>query len=416
MFNRKLKQRESILSEPWRMLLFLLMAQLLIAFVGRSIGPLGALIGEDLSLTKSQIGMLPAALFFGQAIVSVPAGFLTDRFGSRSLLLIASIFLGFGFLMMTFTVHFGIVLFLVMLGGMGYGAMHPITNRGIIDWFSLKQRGTAMGIKQTGVTAGSALAGLILLPLSIEYGWRFVLLAACILLVISGFVSYGLYRDPPQQKKPVQSRGPADFYKSMFGMLKNKSLMLVSFSAIGLNGSQMCLNTYLVLFVHEKFGISLMLAGILFVISEISGTLGRISWGMISDFGFKGNRIVILLIISVLTAISSTIMALIPHASFSLLIPIIMLFGFSVSGFNGIWMNLASEIVPAEHAGVASGVSLMFGSMGVIIVPPLFGLMVDETGNFTFGWLLIAGLMVAVFFMLIYLSIMNKKKLTGSLE
>ncbi|WP_080848133.1 MFS transporter [Cytobacillus gottheilii] len=409
MSNLKGKQGEAILSEPWRMLLFLLMAQLLIAFVGRSIGPLGALIGEDLSLTKSQIGMLPAALFFGQAIISVPAGFLTDRFGSRSLLVMAAIFLGVGFLLMTFTVQFWLILFLVMIGGMGYGAMHPITNRGIIDWFTIKQRGTAMGIKQTGVTAGSALAGFILLPLSVDYGWRFVLLAACVLLIISGFVSYGLYRDPAKEKKSEETHGLTDFYKSMFGLMKNKQLLLVSFSAIGLNGSQICLNTYLVLFAYEKFGISLVLAGVLFVISEISGTLGRIAWGMISDYIFKGNRIVILLIISVLTAISSTIVALLPSASFTLLVPIIMLFGFSVSGFNGIWMNLASEIVPVQQAGIASGVSLMFGSMGVMIVPPLFGFMVDKTGNFMFGWLFITGLMIIVFFMLFYLSIIIKR-------
>ena len=410
MSNLMIKNKAVFISEPWRMLLFLLMAQLLVAFVGRSIGPLGVLIGEDLSLNKSQIGMLPAALFLGQAFASVPAGFLTDRFGSRKLLMVAASFLGIGFFIMTFLGEFWAVLLLVMLGGIGYGSMHPITNRGIIDWFSLKQRGTAMGIKQTGVTAGSALAGLILLPLGAEYGWRLVLLGACILLLISGGASYLLYRDPPSQIKSANSGGLVAFYKSMFTMLKNKKLMLVSLSATGLNGSQMCLNTYLVLFVYEKFGISLVLSGILFVISEVSGTFGRIAWGMISDFLFKGNRIVILLIITVLTAFSSLMVALIPSASFWILVPIVMVFGFSISGFNGIWMNLASKIVPPNQAGISSGVSITFGSIGVILVPPVFGFMVDKTGSFTFGWLFISGLMVVVFFMLSYLAMISNRK------
>ncbi|MCM3584957.1 MFS transporter [Mesobacillus maritimus] len=410
MTNLMVKNKPVLISEAWRMLLFLLLAQLLVAFVGRSIGPLGVLIGEDLSLNKSQIGMLPAALFLGQAFASVPAGFLTDRFGSRKLLFISAFFLGLGFLVMTFLGQFWAVLFLVMLGGIGYGSMHPITNRGIIVWFPLNQRGTAMGIKQTGVTAGSALAGLILLPLGAVYGWRIVLLGACILLLISGMVSYMLYRDPPGQMKSNNPTGLVSFYKSMFNMLKNKSLMLVSFSAMGLNGSQMCLNTYLVLFVYEKFGISLVLSGILFVISEVSGTLGRIAWGMISDFLFKGNRIVILLIITVLTAFSSLTVALMSSATFWVLVPIFIVFGFSVSGFNGIWMNLASEIVPPQQAGISSGVSITFGSIGVMLVPPIFGLMVDQTGSFTFGWLFISGLMVLVFFMLSYLAIINKRE------
>ncbi|MGM0900308.1 MAG: MFS transporter [Bacillota bacterium] len=412
MSNLMVKNKPVFISEPWRMLLFLLLAQLLVAFVGRSIGPLGVLIGEDLSLNKSQIGMLPAALFLGQAFASVPAGFLTDRFGSRKLLVIAAFFLGLGFLVMTFLGQFWAVLLLVMLGGIGYGSMHPITNRGIIVWFPLNQRGTAMGIKQTGVTAGSALAGLILLPLGAVYGWRTVVLGPCILLLISGIVSYMLYRDPPVQAKSDNRGGLVSFYKSMFNMIKNKSLMLVSLSAMGLNGSQMCLNTYLVLFVYEKFGISLVLSGILFVISEVSGTFGRIAWGMISDFLFKGNRIVILLIITVLTAISSLTIALIPSATFWMLVPIVIVFGFSVSGFNGIWMNLASEIVPPEQAGISSGVSITFGSIGVMLVPPTFGLMVDQTGSFTFGWLFITMLMVLVFFMLSYLAIISKRKNT----
>ena len=84
---------------PWRMLGFLLLAQLMVAFIGRSISPLGALIGTDLSLTKSQIGMLPAALFLGQAIVSLPAGFATDRIGSRTLLVVSALLMGGGYLL-----------------------------------------------------------------------------------------------------------------------------------------------------------------------------------------------------------------------------------------------------------------------------------------------------------------------------
>nr|WP_263327265.1 MFS transporter [Neobacillus sp. Marseille-Q6967] len=413
MTNVILKNKPAYFSDPWRMLLFLLLAQISVAFVGRSIGPLGVLIGEDLSLTKSQIGMLPAALFLGQAVASVPAGFLTDRFGSRILLLMAAFCLGLGFIFMMLLGQFWAVLLMVMIGGCGYGSMHPVTNRGIIYWFSLKQRGTAMGIKQMGVTAGAALAGLILLPLAAEYGWRPVLLAACILLLASGCVSYFVYRDAPEQENSTNPLGFVAFYKSMFTMLKNKALMLVSFSAMGLNGSQMCLNTYLVIFAYERLGYSLFLSGILLVISEVSGSLGRIAWGMISDFWFNGNRVVILLTITVLTALSSITLALIPEVTFWTMVPIVVVFGFCVSGFNGIWMNLASELVPREQAGISSGISITLGSIGAVLIPPLYGFTVDQTSSFTFGWLLMTGLMVVVFLMLSYLMVINKRKEAG---
>ncbi|WP_026584667.1 MFS transporter [Bacillus sp. J33] len=410
MSNLMVKKYPVSLGDPWRMLLFLLLAQLIVAFIGRSIGPLGVLIGEDLSLTKSQIGMLPAALFLGQAIVSVPAGFLTDIVGSRKLLVLASIFMGLGFLLMTLLHHFWLVLLLIIIGGLGYGAMHPVTNRGIIYWFPLKQRGTAMGIKQTGITAGSALASLILLPLSVAFGWRVVLLAACLLLLAGGFVSYHFYRDPPElDKQKGSSTGLFQFYKSMFKMLKNKALMLVSFSALGLNGTQMCLNTYIVLFAYEQLKISIFLSGILLVVSEVCGSIGRVAWGMISDRLFNGKRVVILMIITIITALASGTAALIHSAPFWVMVPIVALFGFAASGFNGIWMNLASELVPKEQAGISSGISITLGSAGAIIIPPLFGFIVDQTGNFSSGWFMITGMMVIVFALLIGLSILNKQ-------
>jgi sugar phosphate permease len=192
--------------------------------------------------------------------------------------------------------------------------------------------------------------------------------------------------------------------------MKNKALMLVSLSAFGLNGSQMALNTYLVLFAHQKLGISLALSGLLLVISEVSGSAGRIVWGVASDALFQGNRVMILLIIAVLAALSSLGVAFASQASFWEIIPLIILFGFSLSGFNGIWMNLASEIVNREQSGISSGLSLSLGSLGVIVVPPVFGLLVDRTGSFAYGWLFIAVIMVFVVAMLCCLALGEKRE------
>ncbi|MCF6411588.1 MFS transporter [Pseudalkalibacillus salsuginis] len=402
--------------EPWRMLLWLLIAQLMVAFVGRSLGPLGILIGEDLSLSKAEIGLLPSALFIGQAIASIPVGFMADFIGSRRLLLMLSLCLGVSFLIMTMLTNFIFVLLLVLIGGLGYGAMHPTSNRGIIYWFSQTQRGTAMGIKQMGITFGSALAGFLLLPLSATFGWRPVLLTACVGLIITGFVAFAFYRDPMGSLKPRKKEGISFFIRALAEMAKNKPLLLVSLSAMGLNGSQMCLNTYIVLFAYEKMGISLFLSGILLVISEVSGSLGRIGWGIISDKLFNGRRLIILMIIAILAAIASTIVAFLPEGTpFLALVLVIILFGFCVSGFNGIWMNIASELVPKEQTGLSSGYSITLGSMGVIFVPPIFGLMVDQNGHYTAGWLSITAIMGMVIVLLSILSYqVRKSRLRGS--
>ncbi|WP_231622339.1 MFS transporter [Halobacillus karajensis] len=395
---------------PWRMLWWLLMAQIMVAFIGRSLGPLSVFIEEDLSLTKAQVGLLPSALFLGQAVASIPMGLLSDRFGSRPLLAFMSSILGISFLMMTFQTTYWVVLLLIMVGGIGYGGMHPTTNRGIVYWFSQKKRGTAMGIKQMGITFGSALSAILLIPLAETYGWRTVVLISCFVLIAAGVIAYVLYRDP-KNETPVQQQKPSlsSTFSSLTLMAKNKPLLFISLSAMGINGSQMCLNTYLVLFTYEQIGIHLVLAGLLLVFSEAGGSLGRIVWGVISDRIFGGERLKVMVIIVIITLVISAVVAFLPKGTpYGLLVPLFFVFGFAVSGFNGIWMNLASELVPKEQAGLSSGFSITLGSLGVILFPPLFGLIVDQSQGYTLGWLMISVLMIMVMVLLHRLNKMER--------
>ncbi|WP_188456242.1 MFS transporter [Virgibacillus oceani] len=396
-------QNQTVNFSPWRMLSWLFITQVSVAFIGRSLAPLGVLIGADLSLSMAQIGMLPAALFLGQSLASIPVGYFTDLIGSRRVLLMLSLCLGISFLLMTFTSAFLAVLFLITLGGFGYGSMHPASNRGIIYWFTTKKRGTAMGIKQMGVTFGSALSALILLPLANEWGWRPVQFGACLLLIIIGILAFIFYRDAPSVTSAKKIGKPNQLLPSIYMMFKNKTLMLVSICAMGLNGSQMALNTYLVLFAYEGLGISLVLSGVLLVISEISGSVGRIVWGIISDRLFDGRRIIVLIIISCMGLFLSLLVAFLPHGTSFWMMAIITVFlGFCMSGFNGIWMNTATELVQREYSGIASGFSITVGSFGVIVAPPLFGFAVDRVGSFVFGWLFLAVVMAIVLVLLFY--------------
>ncbi|MFB5663412.1 MFS transporter [Alteribacillus sp. HJP-4] len=383
---------------PWHMLFWLLFAQVLIAFVGRSLAPLGVFIGEGLSLTNAQIGLLPAALFLGQFLIAIPSGVIVDRTGTRPLLLIVSLCLGLSFALAALVNQFWLLLLLIAIGGCGYGAMHPTSNRGIIYWFSHRKRGTAMGIKQMGVTAGSAFAALLLVPLADIVGWRPVFIGIGLLLSAAGLLSYIKYRDTAEAQ---ESRTPETnkrlTIQQLKEMVKNRPLLITSIGAMGLNGSQMCLNTYLIIYSTQSIGLPVALAAVLLVLSEASGSAGRIAWGVISDRYFYGNRLIIMTIIALMSAGSAAILALFPEGtSFLAVAAVALAFGFSVSGFNGLWMNAATELVPQKQAGLATGFSISLGSWGVIIGPPLFGLITDITGTFAAAWYSMAAMLVII--------------------
>lgn len=404
-------QHELMGKRSWIMLGWLLFAQIFVAFIGRSISPLGVFIGESLTLTNAQIGMLPAALFLGQFAAAVPAGILADKIGTKPLLLAVSLCLGVSLFVASFTTSFLLLLLLIVIGGFGYGAMHPTSNRGIIYWFEHRRRGTAMGIKQMGVTAGSSLAALLLVPLAGWYGWRPVIMLAALHLMLAGLISFWRYQDTLEA---TTSRNiPHEKGKTMAklkNMGRNRPLLLISGGAMGLNGAQMCVNTYLIIYAIQIIGLPIYLAGLLLVISEVAGSLGRIGWGVVSDRLFHGNRLIILSIIAVVSTISAVIMALFPPGTpFLAMAALAFLFGSCVSGFNGVWMNIATELVPARETGLASGFSISLGSWGVIIGPPLFGLVTDLTGVFAAGWYSLATLLFFTSILFLCLHMANRK-------
>lgn len=396
------ERSEKMAKKPWLMLTCLLLTQVAVAFVGRSIGPLAPFIEKSYHLNKAQIGLLPAALFAGQAVVSLPAGWLADRWGTRKMLLILTLLLSFSFFIVSISPWFYLGLFFIIIGGLGYGSMHPTSNRGVIHWFPLHLAGTAMGIKQMGVTGGSALAGIILIPIAMEVNWRLSVICSAFILLCAGLLSFGLYRDPPVPNLK-ENRSQPKFGPAFGRLITHKQLVAISIAAMGLTSVQLSLTTYIVIYISSSLYYPLIIAGSFFALSEIGGSVGRLVWGIVSDRLFRGERAPVLIIIASITAFCSLSLAVLPpKVSLWILVPLILLFGFCISGFNGIWMNFAAESVPREFSGMGSGFSLAIGSLGVVLGPPFFGWIVDQTGSFSTAWIFSAVEMMVVIALLVW--------------
>ncbi len=405
------RPKESTLHSAWKMLIWLLIAQVMVSFVGRSLAPLTILISEDLTLSNTQIGFIPAALFLGQSLAAIPSGLLVDRLGSKKQLFGTVALLAISFILISFSTNFFVMLLVIIVGGGAYAAMHPTTNRGILYWFPQRSRGTAMGIKQMGITVGSALAALLLLPLAKEFGWRPSLFISClVLLAIGALVAY-YYQDASEsaiKRAPSISRNK--FSEDLRVILKNRQVLFLSISAMGLQGAQLCLTTYIILFAFEQLEMTLILAGLLLVLAEVGGSIGRVAWGVISDRFFAGNRMIIMFIVTALTGMCALVCALLlPSTPLLIVLITVFVFGFSISGYNGVWMTIIVELVEKEKSGLATGVTITISSWGVLIVPPLFGFIVDHTDSYADGWLFIAILMVVV--MVILKQISKKESL-----
>src|SRR5207249_4136049 len=64
------------------------------------------------------------------------------------------------------------------------------------EWFPARERGMAMGIKQTGLTIGGILGSLLLPPIALRLGWRDALVVAGLLSIASAVAVMVSYRPP----------------------------------------------------------------------------------------------------------------------------------------------------------------------------------------------------------------------------
>lgn len=115
-------------------------------------------IKEDIGLSDTQIGWMLSAFFWTYALGQVPAGWLTDRFGSRIMLttyvVLWSLFTGLTGL----AVGFSMLMALRFGFGFAQAGAYPTGASIVSKWVPFEWRGTASSIVSTGGRVGGFLA------------------------------------------------------------------------------------------------------------------------------------------------------------------------------------------------------------------------------------------------------------------
>jgi MFS family permease len=60
-------------------------------------------------------------------------------------------------------------------------------------------------------------------------------------------------------------------------------------------------------------------------------------------------------------------------------------------GWNALYITISAEVVPIQHAATAVGAGTTVTFIGMFAVPPVFGLIADHTGSYSWSWLALAG-------------------------
>jgi len=363
---------------PWVVLAASLLVQTTASFGSQAVSPLAPFLVADLGLTRQQIGFIVTASVVGASVVLILAGSLSDRFGVRRLFLFGMTLTGLPLALAAWMPDYGWLLLPMVISGIGNGFALPPTTRAIVEWFPTRRRGLAMGIKQTGVALAGLICGFVVPPLAEPFGWRGTLLTLGLVAVVSGLIAWLVYRDRPIEPSAMIAARPG-----FRGVVRNRSLLLLSTVTFLYAGVQLSLVGFLVLFLTERLRLSVPEAGALLALAQGGGVAGRIGWGLVSDTVFGGRRKVVMAIIGVLAALSSFVLALTgPDTPRAVLLLTLVVAGVSAIGWNGINMTFVAEIAGRQASATAAGLNLTASYLGIMVGPPLFGQIVDATGSY----------------------------------
>jgi ACS family hexuronate transporter-like MFS transporter len=375
----------------------LLGAQIFLCFGGLAIPPLIPFFQPELELTYSQVGSIMSFLYLGAILMSLPAGWITDRLGVKKTIVFSLIFSGFFVALLGLIESYLAAVFFTFLVGLGYGMSNPPTTKGIMVLVSDGNRGLAMSAKQTGVPIAGGLAAAVLPPLALLISWKFSFVLAGAAIFLAGLLSQVLYRSAKEQNPPSRPVAEEVPRRGWGKILKNRNMILLSVAGAFCALVQSSLFTYTILYLKDARGFELIRAALCLTLMNGGGILGRIFWGILSDRLFRGSRKIVLQLLVSLIFLITLVLALDLPLSPLVLTSILFVLGASAIGWNGVYHAFIGEMSGKEMAGRATGLAMAIVFMGGAMGPILFGRIVDAYHSYRAAWFFLCAAMAGAF-------------------
>ena len=353
-----------------------------------AVAPLAPLLLQDLHLSRAQVGLFLPAIYLGGVLMSLPAGWLTDRVGARITLAAGQCLTGVMIALAAWAGSLPLMLALLFLAGLGWAVVNPATGRAILDRFPARERGLAMGVKQTGLTLGGVAGALTLPALALAQGWRVALTVAAAASLVAGATVLIWLRPGVAHRAAAGEDRPR--LAEMGPFLAHRPFLVLLGCGLALSVAQSSVLAYMALYARDALGMSVVAAGVLLALAQAGGTGGRLGWGVVSDRLFGGRRRPGIIINA---GIGGTIYLVfasglpLPGPAAAMLAVVA---GIGAFGGVGLYFALAAEVGGRRFAGLRTGVAGACAWSGVLVGPPLFGLLLQATGSYRWPWLALA--------------------------
>ncbi|MBH9664640.1 MFS transporter [Burkholderia multivorans] len=379
-------------------------------------GVLGVQLRTELGLNSTEFGLLTSTPVLTGALMRLPLGTWTDRFGGRivmtALLVVCAV--------PVYLVSYANALWQFLVIGLFLGcvgASFAVGTPYVARFFPPERRGLAMGVFGAG-TCGAAV-NLFVTPLLLSaYGWRTVPRVYAVALLVTAVIFWLMSARDPGAGKAAGS------WVDSFKVLHDPRVWrLCQYYSITFGGFT-ALSLWIPQYLKAEYGMSLVMASAFAAGFSLPGSVLRALGGALAD-RFGAHAVtwwglwvawICLFLLSypatdfVIHTIDGTaaINVSMPVAGFVALT--FVLGAVFALGMASTFKYVADDF--PDNMGVVTGIVGLAGGLGGFLLPILFGLLLDLLRVRTTCFMLLYGV-VWVSLILIYLSEVRRTPVTG---
>ncbi|MDP2356359.1 MAG: MFS transporter [Beijerinckiaceae bacterium] len=363
------------------------------------------LIGLELGLSFSQIGMILTAQALAGAVSNIPGGILVDSVARKGILMAASLFwIGVPYFVMGYSNAYWVLLTCSVMIGIGNNLWHPTA----IPWLGRRfpdRKGLVMAYHGMGGNVGDALAPLAAGALLTTFAWMTwrdvviinIIPGVVMAVAILWFLGRLTAEKPGATARPEAQKTLGEVLKALPDLFRNKTLIFLSTSSAFRAITQGGIMAFLPLYLAKDIGYNPLWIGISMFVLQAAGFIAAPIAGHLSDkFGRRN------VIMSSMIMTGAVLAMMVFAGGTSLFVFFVALLGFFLFAIRPVLQAWLLDSTPKDMGGSAIGVMFGVQSLGAAAGPLICGIIADQWGLLMTFWFLAFTIIVAnmlVFFM-----------------
>jgi sugar phosphate permease len=352
------------------------LAQATFSAISVGLPALAPALREHYRLSLGETGVVLGAVGIGMLFTLLPWGLLADRLSERIVIVIGLSVAGLAIVAAGRTHSYGTLVGVLFVAGATGASVNAASGRAVMGWFPERERGLALGVRQTAIPIGGAAAAAGLPWLASAGGTRLAFLVLGCGCLGGALVAAAFIRESP-------STTPALELEDLTQPMRDPRAWVLGLGTGLYLTAQIAITGFLVLFLHEHRGVSAHASAALLAGINVLGIGARIISGRWSDH--IRARLAPIRSIGICLSAATAAVAALTDAPLAVLIPSLVIAGVLSMAWNGLAVVAAAESAGRGRVGAAIGFQQTLLGIFVAASPPAFAAVATGSWRLAFA-------------------------------